>query len=514
MALLFLSTPGTARAESTQEPIPDANVEKKTDDDKPTVERDSHYLRYTTELAMVIGAGTAWYWLDRERQIPDWDYPTWKQKATFDVMIFDNNPFRVNYIWHTWAGGASHLLGRSNGLGIGPSIGLSFLSSVVWEYGIEAREQISINDLLITNTTGFALGELAWRFGQYMHSKPDGWGWDIGRYTVGLPQWAHDRIDGVDSVLADPTIYGDLKFSYGYSMTNALQPDGVGGNMDSQSLQHHSIGMDVKLAVFDGYHRPGLREAWLTRANFSDFGIKFTEGGGSATDIYLDTIAFGWRRQNLPEEGSDALGTGFNIGTSVGYKYHREQFENWQDRLGGLHWPGLALDGELMGQGWQLTGALRSSMDFMGVSSLSNKAWHSEYEFPGFDEMGKRYNPITEPNQEIGKQILRDQGYWIGWGPSVRMKSALEATHFGVGGSLFLGKYYSHEGRDRRQDQISIDQNGEKTISDYELWVRANIGDTAYLRLRGTYHKRRDKLEQFSNHSRMSRLALELGADL
>jgi hypothetical protein len=509
LALSILLCSSAARAESTTTEEPAAGeVTKHQGDETPKAKRDTHYVRLSAELAAVIGVGTAWYWLDRERQIPDWDYPTWKEKATFDVMIFDNNPFRVNYIWHAWSGGALHLLGRTNGLGPWASTLMGLLTSLVWEYGIEAREQISINDLLVTNTTGLALGEFAYRLGQYFHSKPEGFGWDIGRYTVGLPQFAHDEIDGVNSALVDPTVWADLDFSYGFSVTDAYQPDGVGGNLDNKVSQHHTLGMAASVVHLDGYRQPGLRTAWLNQVNFSEFRLSFTEGGGSATDAYVDAIIFGWRRQNLPAEGEDRIGTGLNLGTSMAYTYHREQFGNWQDRLGGLHWPGIAVDGELLGSNWQLTGSLRGSVDYMGVSSLSNKQWHEMYSFPGIDE------PITEPGQEIGKQILRDQGYWLGWGPSLRMRTAFESQRFGVGGSLFLASYDSHEGRDRRQEQISIDQKGAKTISDYELWVRARLLDSAYLKLRGTYHRRNDSLEQFTNESEMSRVFLELGTQL
>lgn len=450
-----------------------------------------HYLRNLLELSATIGVGTTWYWVNEERQVADWDYPSWKEKLTFDtdIMIFDTNDFEVNYTWHTFAGGSSHLLGRSNGLSIGQSFAFGTLASVFWEYGIEARELISLNDLLMTNTTGLPTGEFFHRVAQYVNQGQEGLGWDAARWTLGVGHTAHAVIDG-KPVAQDLALTPDVRWYYSLESADITRQDGDAAEQTASSLQH-TVGFDGRMVAFDGYMQPGSRQEWFGAANFTDFGISHSRGQGYATRANASTLLAGWRHQNIPEDGS--LGTTLNVATSVGYSYNREEYGIWQNRLAGLHAPGLAAEGELLGAGWTLRGDLNVSFDLMGINSQSWQQFKDERV------------------DELGKSILQSTGYYYGYGASTRANASLEVSRFTLGASLFAGRYTSIEGYDREKATLEMEVAGDDDFFDYELSLSGDIYKQAYARARWGQVYRQGNLGTYSAEQSLSRANFELG---
>jgi hypothetical protein len=89
-----------------------------------------HPFRAAVEMVGILGLGTAWYWIKKEQNRPDWDFPSLEDRLlTFEAVRFDNNQFVTNHILHPTAGSSYYLFSRVNGLGPFTSIGYSFASS-------------------------------------------------------------------------------------------------------------------------------------------------------------------------------------------------------------------------------------------------------------------------------------------------------------------------------------------------------------------------------------------------
>lgn len=483
-----LSVEADALPEPAAEEATDLSAAPRAEADAPT----KHYWRNAAELAVAIGLGASWYWLDRERQVGDWDYPSWKQKLTLEVLIYDDNPFRVNYTWHTFAGGSSQVLGRSNGLGLWEAAGFGLLSSVVWEYGIEAREKISFNDLLITNTTGIAAGEYFYRLSQYLQQGQQGLGWDVARWTVGFADSLHGALDGV-SPHRGPTVDGRFDWSYAVRVADVTVDDGLTGTAADGQHALHQVGFRGKLWVLPERFRGSVaRQGWFADANFTWFELSFAGGAGSATDAKADTLLAGWRSQAPARDG--AIGHQVNLGTSIGYRYHREAFGSWRDRLGGLHLPGLAVDAEVGDSRFALRGDARAHADYMGVNALAWRRW-------------QRDNP-----DEIGKSILQSSGYYYGWGGSLDAAVELELEPVAVGASLFHGRYWSQQGFDRLQDAFEGEElEGADRITDLETWLRVSALGPWFVEGRFGRHTRAGELGELEASESMRRYTLELG---
>lgn len=125
--------------------------------------KNKHYLRAGIELATALGFGAIHYQIEREAMSRDWDFPTakeaWRSKVvTGKAYRFDDNSHGVNE-GHSYAGMIYYMIARSNGFTSLESALYNLAASSAWEFLVEYREVVSINDQILTPLGGFAIGE-------------------------------------------------------------------------------------------------------------------------------------------------------------------------------------------------------------------------------------------------------------------------------------------------------------------------------------------------------------------
>ena len=78
-----------------------------------------------------------------------------------DGPVWDKDNAVFNYVLHPYGGAVYYMSARSNGFNIlGSLLYASFVSNVLWEYGIEAFMEIpSIQDMIVTPIAGTVIGE-------------------------------------------------------------------------------------------------------------------------------------------------------------------------------------------------------------------------------------------------------------------------------------------------------------------------------------------------------------------
>ncbi len=463
------------------------------------------YWRALGWEAAALASGTTWYWLDRERQVADWDYPSIEDRLTFAAWRYDNNSFPINFIWHAFNGSAFHLVGRVNNLSLAESAGYGFLTSMVWEYGLEFREKVSINDVLTTPGAGIPIAEFAYWLGRYVNSAPDRskTRHNVARWAFGWPQAMHLAWDErVEALVGTPTdalglsadIWHQFRISYGAG-AGEVEVDEVLG--EDETLRMHELRFDGRLFAMPGFLRPGRFRKFFRDANKTDLMFRLTvtgDGDGTGTELLADTMILGVHAQDIPEDG---VGRAITIGANLSYHYRRENFGDWEDRLGILHLPGVAADGYLVGARWRLRLYGRLNGDFAGIHGTAYPQW-------------KTVNPNT-----VEKSILRKQGYYYGWGWSTRWVTELSLPRVALGGALFYGRYYSDEGLDRAQELVFADLRSNDKVIDGEGWLRVHpFGGRLYLEARVTHQLRRSVLEQYRADQDLTRYQLQFGAEL
>ncbi len=97
---------------------------------------------------------------DKDREISD-VFDKWRENVS-EGPVVDKDDWAVNYIGHPLSGAYEYLFLRNAGFSKLESFGFAvFVSTVMWEYGIEAFAEVpSIQDLLLTPTIGALLGEV------------------------------------------------------------------------------------------------------------------------------------------------------------------------------------------------------------------------------------------------------------------------------------------------------------------------------------------------------------------
>lgn len=440
----------------------------------------AHYLIAAVEDLTFVAIGAVWYMVALDDNKVDWDIESVRQRFSRESVRFDSNTFTMNFLLHPLSGSAYYAFPRANGLNVGVSATYAFLSSMLWEFGLEFNEKLSINDVIATPLGGMGLGEFFFRLGKYLNSAPGGgdtWHRVLG-CSLGVVQCAHDRAADHRRGSAPGTVVDSLGFDAAIAHAFAIRSLFGAARVDEgSSFFRYEVSVDADLVAMPGYLRPGAFGRFYADGNFTRFRVRGLGGpSGNGTFLDSDAVLFGYYAQDVRGEGRPR-GWGLSVGSSVGYTYRRDDHEDFHDRWCLTHFPGLALDLTVLRPRLAMHTRLRGYGDFAGVHSMAFDAWRDAN--PGV---------ITKP-------VLEREGYYYAWGGSLRFDLDFEMPWVLVGGSVFAGKYRSQDGLDRHQEEIDamgVDVHASDGILELEAHLRlypfrrlpisVEIGGARYLR--------------------------------
>ncbi|MBX7116956.1 MAG: DUF3943 domain-containing protein, partial [Myxococcaceae bacterium] len=166
MGCLFAAAPGWAAAPG-EENERDALIQ-------PT-SGGPNYLAAAGLIGFVLGAGSTWYAYSPDTNAKDWLYDySWetlkKKLITGEAIQLDDNPLFLNSPGHPLAGTVYYLVARYNRFPAWASFLITNFASFAWELATEFREEMSINDVLMTPVGGFAFGESLYSFTDFFWS--------------------------------------------------------------------------------------------------------------------------------------------------------------------------------------------------------------------------------------------------------------------------------------------------------------------------------------------------------
>lgn len=498
LAICALGVPAHAQ------PVLDARLELDRAYDRLLARPHPRYLLPAIENALAVGGGLAWYWIDRDRQVGDWDFPSLKQRLTFEAWRFDNNPFPINFAWHAYDGSQYHLFARSNDLGLLASIGYGVGTSLVWEFGVEFREKVSINDVIVTTGAGTVMGEAVHWLGRYLESAPSPrWWHSVARWTLATNRAVHNTLFDIDRLRANTTpdhlgfssdIWHRFLVSTGIvhaRMSGDLSPHDAG----SQRPALVRLAASSDLAGIPGYLTAPELARGFASANISSASLQLELGDDAiGLDFVADAFLIGYHRQRLPAEG---VGSATTIGVDLAYRYRRELFGPYVERLSQTHLPGLALDHHIRADSWWVRARVRANYDFVGVHARAYDAWREQ-----------------QPSDILEKTILRRHGYYYGWGPSTRVDLELATQNVSVGGSFALARYASQEGYDRTQEMVTVDVPVDDRMIDTAAWLR--IGSPhrrAYVEARLERHDVTSHVGDVGKDTTLSKFLISFGTE-
>ena len=435
-----------------------------------------HHLRSFVEMGSGLVLGTGGYWLFKNKNLVDWDNPSSRARFDGSAWVMDNNSIIVNFLYHPLTGALTYDLARGNHQSVAGAFGYSFLTSFVWEFAIEFKEKVSINDVLVTPGAGLPIGEFFHKLGLYLDSgHHDSVVMDSVRAVLGSGVALDRALDGRpppsvktrDALGFSALIWHDFELSFGFS------------EVSTPSLADYAryhVGVSGKLVTLPGYGAAGRGGRAFYGAEVSTFSAAIENSRyGSGLGVAADTTLVGYHFQDFTREAGALRGQSFTLGSGLGFDFLRSSANHYADveravslpepklayhapkrreQYSALQLPGISAEFRVLRPWAAVEGAARLQPSFAGLGAAAFYEWSAEN------------------LEERSKHILHRQGYFYGWG------GALNASLRGRLGSLRAGldlryaAYASQDGLDRKPEELTADVHASGNLLEY----RATLG--------------------------------------
>ncbi len=451
---------GTARAEPVAA-APRAALEEWT----PALqERQApHHWRSFAQLGAGLGAGLGGYWIFKNDNVTDWDNPQLAKRFDGSAWVMDNNGLGVNFLGHpSWAS-LTYSFARANHQSVAGAVAYAVLFSSTWEFVIEFKEKVSVNDMLVTPGTAIPVGEFFYKLGMYLNTGHEGsTGVQALRWLLGtgvaidraLDAGAAPIVTSVDSLGFSRQIWHEFSADYG-ALAIATPSE--------HDYARFFGGVSGRLVTLRGYGRAASFGRGFYGAEISDFsfaGEASRYGGGLLVEA--DTILAGYHAQAIERRAHVDRGASVTFGTSVGYEYLRSSANRYatfeqavalprpdlqshsptdREQFAAFDLPGLAADVRGLGSWGSFDLSTRLEPSFGGLGAAAFYDWTAA-------------NPEAQ-----GKHVLHKHGYFYGWGGSLRVRARLALGPLRASFDVKYASYQSQDGMDRFQDRVTVDEH-------------------------------------------------------
>jgi hypothetical protein len=431
----------------------------------PEVEeqRAAHHLRSWFEMGAGLGLGAGAYWIFQDRNVADWDNPRPEERFQAQAWILDNNSLFVNYMGHPLTGGLSYSFARANHYGVASSFGYSFLTSFLWEFVLEFKEKVSINDVIVTPGAGLPIGEFVHKLGLYLNTGRDSSVLvDAARWALGTGVALDRHLDGRgapnvgrrDNLGFSRAIWHEFRAVYGVASIETPQ---------EPSYARYRLELGGRLVTLPRYLQAHQFGRAFYRADISDFslGVEASRYGAGVL-AHADTIIVGYHAQAMQRASPGRVpeGVALTVGSGLGWDYLKSAANRYrqveqalaqpeppmkyhvpmrQEQWSGFHLPGVAVDLHAAGNwaDFSVSGRLAPSFGSLGA--------------PAF------YDWTAANPTEKSKHIVHRQGYFYGWGMASSLVARAALGPLRGGFELRYASYASQDGWDRQPQQLTVD---------------------------------------------------------
>jgi hypothetical protein len=380
------------------------------------------FARSVAESLAMLAVGGAWYWASRDLNSQDWDIePNFRAVSrrftTLDHIRFDSNEFWVNE-GHVGAGAAYYGLPRTSGFGPLGSLAFAALTSAAWEWGLEFREHVSLNDLITSPYGGQALGEVLYKWGELRRTMREDLSWPARTLTApfAAPAAFHDWVDGVgrpdwDASLGPPMSH-DFRAHAGVRVRAA--EEGV--------VPLGAFGLETTVVDIPGYERRGRFDSYFADGNHTRLrlDLAFDASRLDTFEMSARAILLGYYTQSISELGR---GVSLMVGLTRGAWVATENRPDFQEEIGmvDLLGPRILFTGYV--------GPLRLGTEFslfLDLGSVHSQAFAATRDLY---TAGQVRTELEREGYYFGWGVLLLPGVWAEWGP-VRLEGEARWVRF------------------------------------------------------------------------------------
>lgn len=413
----------------------------------------ARFGRAAIELgSFLLGSGIN-YWIEYSSFIEDWQYRfNFKDQSKrffgLSAVRLDSNDFKLNWS-HSLAGAFYYQFARTNNLSWLASWGFSMFGATFWEYCVEWREIISINDIVLTGIGGFPSGEAWFQLGNFLNNS-DNPVFRIFSFidpTLKINRWLDRKRAPMDKVQ-----YGQHEFSLEVGARSLKKAGGY--EFDE------FYGLKTEIINPPEYNSPGFAVEHIKDTYSSTITANFAwdESHAQETDLYFGVRNIGRFTRNLDEYGRGYT-LYIGLGSALSYfkkrpveaydfslvaygdlaDLHLDLPRNFRDKIAAVHVIGPAVDYTMRRRGFQLRAQAEAFIDFALVNSYA-------------------LNKYSESNDVSGmKTTILYFGYYYGLGGTASANVEIRAGNLKASGGALYQRWDSIEGRDRFQSSLTDD---------------------------------------------------------
>jgi hypothetical protein len=434
---------------------------------------EKNYLRGALEVSTILIVGNVDYLLNTgarggtaragdQRWDLRYDWPTFHDKLSGDFWKVDTNHFNTNYISHPFAGTMYYTAARSAHLSVVESYGYTLVGALAWEMFGELREEVSINDVIVTSSAGLAIGETLTQLSSFFYrsrkNPHDDFLAAFFSPVKAVNDWAdgavHARSSDLDAAGLTRDEWHRFEVFAGVGVTR--QPSGT--------YVDQRFGLDLQLVNLPGWADVGRRSAFFDDGNAATLHFESTLSRGKLADGTFTTrvvpLGVYQRRAERAAEDGAVHGDSALLGWLATFEYSVHDYDRDRarpiDLLTVLSPVGLTAEYVHDAGSLRVRSRFDLSGDFAGVTSYA------------LDDYRLRHHG-DETNLQT---VLKQEGYYHSLGATAGASLDVTLGALDVGSRVTLDTWRGIEGFDEQQQRIA----SEIPLADRRLDARAWIG--------------------------------------
>jgi hypothetical protein len=402
--------------------------------------QERQYVRAVLEELGILGLGEIEYQVDQSSNAVDWDlaydWPSFRSKLTFQSVAFDTNRFPTNWVTHPASGYLYYSAARSNRLSMPESFLFSVAASTLWEYIGEYREQVSVNDQIVTPFAGAVLGEATMQLGAFFRRGRRTTATTALAWLFAAPKQVHDAVDGAVPTRASEV--DDLGLPEDEWHRFRVVGSAAVTHQDHGVVQSDGrVSIASRIVALDSYERPGQSVVLFDSGEVSTLGLDIATGGSALVDLQFATTtmpAGAYARDLRLDERGRLVGHGLLGGMTAGLEYGVHDYDrDGHHPIDEIAMVDVGATGEHVWHAGSLV--VRSSLtalaDFAGVSS---------YALTRYARTG---------SLDLLPTVLAGSGYYHAVGVTIRPEMTVEIGRADVGGEARIDGFEAITALDR-----------------------------------------------------------------
>ena len=421
------------------------------------VPQEKHYLRAALEVFAILIVGNVDYLQNTgarggtvrtgdQRWDLKYDWPTFHDKLTGDYYRVDTNHFNTNYISHPFAGTNYYTAARSNHLSVAESFGYAAVGALAWEYFGELREEVSINDAIVTEVAGMGIGEPLMQMRAFFRRGEKNWRNDtlavlmspIGALNDFADGGALERSRNLDDHGFTTDVWHQFELFAGGGATwqgRATRASPHTAYADTR------FGIDTELRNLPGWKNGPARTAFFDDGNLTSLHFEATLSQGSLVDAHLEThlVPMGIYVRSVDPDATTV------IGVAGSFEYGVHDYD--RDRTRPIDLVAILSPFGIMAEHSRRFGSLRvkTHMDvlaeFAGVTSYA------------LDD----YRVVHRRDDTNLQTVLRQEGYYHALGVTVAPEVSFGYGPLDVTARARLDTWQGIGGFDENQQRIKVE---------------------------------------------------------